>query len=111
LGFKAAFKAIKAQIEASQGMIRSVFLVGGYAASPWLFGLVLRLLSSTTHIDLLNQILDNSKNGWRRIKSQLAGLTLKRAFFRLHHHHPNSSSPTSPKRSKHQLTSLLLLLL
>lgn len=34
----AAFKAIKGQIEASQGMIKSVFLVGGYAASPWLFG-------------------------------------------------------------------------
>lgn len=34
----AAFRAIKAQIEASQGMIKSVFLVGGYAASPWLFG-------------------------------------------------------------------------
>ncbi|KAF9445268.1 hypothetical protein P691DRAFT_675969 [Macrolepiota fuliginosa MF-IS2] len=33
----AAFRAIKAQIDASQGMIRSVFLVGGYAASPWLF--------------------------------------------------------------------------
>ncbi|KAF8626102.1 hypothetical protein AX17_006598 [Amanita inopinata Kibby_2008] len=35
---EAAFKAIKAQIDASKGMIRSVFLVGGYAASPWLFG-------------------------------------------------------------------------
>lgn len=34
----AAFSAIKAQIEASRGMIKSVFLVGGYAASPWLFG-------------------------------------------------------------------------
>ncbi|KAJ3497279.1 hypothetical protein NLJ89_g10367 [Agrocybe chaxingu] len=33
----AAFNAIKAQIDASNGMIRSVFLVGGYAASPWLF--------------------------------------------------------------------------
>ncbi|KAF9004079.1 hypothetical protein BDQ17DRAFT_1241567, partial [Cyathus striatus] len=33
----AAFNAIKGQIEASQGLIRSVFLVGGYAASPWLF--------------------------------------------------------------------------
>jgi len=34
----AAFSAIKAQIEVSRGMIKSVFLVGGYAASPWLFG-------------------------------------------------------------------------
>ncbi|KIL57122.1 hypothetical protein M378DRAFT_420144 [Amanita muscaria Koide BX008] len=34
----AAVRAIKAQIDASKGMIRSVFLVGGYAASPWLFG-------------------------------------------------------------------------
>ncbi|KAG6919191.1 hypothetical protein DXG01_008489 [Tephrocybe rancida] len=33
----AAVNAIKAQIEASNGSIRSVFLVGGYAASPWLF--------------------------------------------------------------------------
>ncbi|KAF9466599.1 hypothetical protein BDZ94DRAFT_182968 [Collybia nuda] len=33
----AAVNAIKAQIEASHGIIRSVFLVGGYAASPWLF--------------------------------------------------------------------------
>ncbi|TFK36651.1 hypothetical protein BDQ12DRAFT_236216 [Crucibulum laeve] len=33
----AAVNAIKAQIEASQGIIKSVFLVGGYAASPWLF--------------------------------------------------------------------------
>ncbi|KAF8896439.1 hypothetical protein BD779DRAFT_1433886 [Infundibulicybe gibba] len=34
---QAAVAAIKSQIEASAGMIRSVFLVGGYAASPWLF--------------------------------------------------------------------------
>ncbi|KAF8972184.1 hypothetical protein BDZ97DRAFT_1650258 [Flammula alnicola] len=34
----AAVNCIKAQIDASNGMIRSVFLVGGYAASPWLFG-------------------------------------------------------------------------
>ncbi|KAF5326703.1 hypothetical protein D9619_004495 [Psilocybe cf. subviscida] len=34
----AAVTSIKRQIEASNGMIRSVFLVGGYAASPWLFG-------------------------------------------------------------------------
>ncbi|PPQ91717.1 hypothetical protein CVT25_012858 [Psilocybe cyanescens] len=34
----AAVNCIKRQIEASNGMIRSVFLVGGYAASPWLFG-------------------------------------------------------------------------
>ncbi|KNZ73886.1 Heat shock 70 kDa protein 12A [Termitomyces sp. J132] len=33
----AALNAIKKQIEASNGVIRSVFLVGGYAASPWLF--------------------------------------------------------------------------
>ncbi|KAG6857419.1 hypothetical protein H0H87_004781 [Tephrocybe sp. NHM501043] len=33
----AAVSAIKAQIEASNGIIKSVFLVGGYAASPWLF--------------------------------------------------------------------------
>ncbi|KIM39913.1 hypothetical protein M413DRAFT_74077 [Hebeloma cylindrosporum] len=35
--FIAAVNCIKAQIEASHGVIRSVFLVGGYAASPWLF--------------------------------------------------------------------------
>ncbi|KAK2460282.1 hypothetical protein APHAL10511_007671 [Amanita phalloides] len=34
---EAAVDAIKAQIDASKGMIRSVFLVGGYAASSWLF--------------------------------------------------------------------------
>ncbi|KAF8338405.1 hypothetical protein F5887DRAFT_1062996 [Amanita rubescens] len=34
---EAAVNAIKAQIDASRGMIKSVFLVGGYAASPWLF--------------------------------------------------------------------------
>ncbi|KAJ3744472.1 hypothetical protein DFH05DRAFT_1617472 [Lentinula detonsa] len=34
---KAAVHAIKAQIEASSGMIKSVFLVGGYANSAWLF--------------------------------------------------------------------------
>ncbi|KAF5367521.1 hypothetical protein D9758_003622 [Tetrapyrgos nigripes] len=34
---RAAVSAIKAQIDASQGMIKSVFLVGGYAASAWLF--------------------------------------------------------------------------
>ncbi|KJA20585.1 hypothetical protein HYPSUDRAFT_1091217 [Hypholoma sublateritium FD-334 SS-4] len=34
----AAVNCIKNQIDASRGMIRSVFLVGGYAASPWLFG-------------------------------------------------------------------------
>ncbi|KAF9533884.1 hypothetical protein CPB83DRAFT_757006 [Crepidotus variabilis] len=33
----AAVTTIKRQIEASNGIIRSVFLVGGYAASPWLF--------------------------------------------------------------------------
>ncbi|ESK94661.1 hypothetical protein Moror_14297 [Moniliophthora roreri MCA 2997] len=33
-----AVGAIKAQINASSGMIKSVFLVGGYAASAWLFG-------------------------------------------------------------------------
>ncbi|EDR09826.1 uncharacterized protein LACBIDRAFT_325660 [Laccaria bicolor S238N-H82] len=33
----AAVTAIKAQIDASNGTIKSVFLVGGYAASPWLF--------------------------------------------------------------------------
>ncbi|KAJ7593305.1 hypothetical protein C8J56DRAFT_779532 [Mycena floridula] len=35
---QAAFMAIKAQVEASNGLINSVFLVGGYAASAWLFG-------------------------------------------------------------------------
>ncbi|KAF8917493.1 hypothetical protein CPB85DRAFT_1374267 [Mucidula mucida] len=34
---QAAVTAIKAQIDASKGNIKSVFLVGGYAASPWLF--------------------------------------------------------------------------
>lgn len=33
----AAFNAIKKQIEACSVGIKSVFLVGGYAASPWLF--------------------------------------------------------------------------
>ncbi|TFK70334.1 hypothetical protein BDN72DRAFT_870392 [Pluteus cervinus] len=33
----AAYNAIKVQIDSSAGMIKSVFLVGGYAASPWLF--------------------------------------------------------------------------
>ncbi|KAG6832781.1 hypothetical protein H0H92_009399 [Tricholoma furcatifolium] len=33
----AAVSAIRAQIDASNGIIKSVFLVGGYAASPWLF--------------------------------------------------------------------------
>ncbi|KIJ98141.1 hypothetical protein K443DRAFT_220891 [Laccaria amethystina LaAM-08-1] len=33
----AAVTAIKAQIDASNGTIKSIFLVGGYAASPWLF--------------------------------------------------------------------------
>ncbi|TFK22887.1 hypothetical protein FA15DRAFT_595292 [Coprinopsis marcescibilis] len=33
----AAFNAIKKQIDGCNGIIRSVFLVGGYAASPWLF--------------------------------------------------------------------------
>lgn len=34
---QAAVTAIKAQIVASKGLIKSVFLVGGYAASSWLF--------------------------------------------------------------------------
>ncbi|THV07338.1 hypothetical protein K435DRAFT_815567 [Dendrothele bispora CBS 962.96] len=34
---QAAVSAIRAQIDASRGMIKSVFLVGGYAASAWLF--------------------------------------------------------------------------
>ncbi|KAH7884462.1 hypothetical protein F5I97DRAFT_1937901 [Phlebopus sp. FC_14] len=34
---QAAVASIKAQVHASQGMIRSVWLVGGFAASPWLF--------------------------------------------------------------------------
>ncbi|KAJ4477259.1 hypothetical protein J3R30DRAFT_3290784 [Lentinula aciculospora] len=34
---QAAVHAIKAQVEASSGMIKSVFLVGGYANSAWLF--------------------------------------------------------------------------
>ncbi|PFH47841.1 hypothetical protein AMATHDRAFT_151148 [Amanita thiersii Skay4041] len=34
---EAAVNAIKTQIDGTKGMIRSVFLVGGYAASPWLF--------------------------------------------------------------------------
>ncbi|KAG2130299.1 uncharacterized protein EDB93DRAFT_1255970 [Suillus bovinus] len=34
---QAAIAAIKAQVDASQGMIKSVWLVGGFAASPWLF--------------------------------------------------------------------------
>lgn len=29
--------SIRAQVEASQGRVRSVWLVGGFAASPWLF--------------------------------------------------------------------------
>ncbi|KAE9394398.1 hypothetical protein BT96DRAFT_958796 [Gymnopus androsaceus JB14] len=35
---QAAVHAIKAQVQASSGMIKSVFLVGGYANSAWLFG-------------------------------------------------------------------------
>ncbi|KAF8440445.1 hypothetical protein L210DRAFT_3612339 [Boletus edulis BED1] len=34
---QAAVASIKAQVVASQGMIKSVWLVGGFAASPWLF--------------------------------------------------------------------------
>ncbi|KAF9563201.1 hypothetical protein CPC08DRAFT_633052 [Agrocybe pediades] len=34
----AAVNCIKRQVKASGGIIKSVFLVGGYAASPWLFG-------------------------------------------------------------------------
>lgn len=34
---QAAIASIKAQVDASQGMIKSVWLVGGFAASPWLF--------------------------------------------------------------------------
>lgn len=34
---QAAIESIKAQVDASQGMIKSVWLVGGFAASPWLF--------------------------------------------------------------------------
>ncbi|KAI6108131.1 hypothetical protein F5141DRAFT_1120837 [Pisolithus sp. B1] len=34
---RAAVASIKSQVEASQGMIKSVWLVGGFAASPWLF--------------------------------------------------------------------------
>ncbi|KAG2146157.1 uncharacterized protein EDB93DRAFT_1240978 [Suillus bovinus] len=34
---QAAITSIKAQVDASQGMIKSVWLVGGFAASPWLF--------------------------------------------------------------------------
>ncbi|KAG6330080.1 hypothetical protein ID866_9008, partial [Astraeus odoratus] len=34
---QAAVASIKAQVEASQGMVKSVWLVGGFAASPWLF--------------------------------------------------------------------------
>lgn len=41
----AAVTAIKSQIDASNGIIRSVFLVGGYAASPWLFGQLQERLS------------------------------------------------------------------
>ena len=41
----AAVDAIKGQIEASQGMIKSVWLVGGFAASPWLFTQLLERLA------------------------------------------------------------------
>lgn len=34
---RAAVASIKSQVEASHGMIKSVWLVGGFAASPWLF--------------------------------------------------------------------------
>lgn len=33
----AAVRSIKAQIDASKGLVKSVWLVGGFAASPWLF--------------------------------------------------------------------------
>lgn len=42
----AAVTAIKRQIEASNGIIRSVFVVGGYAASPWLFQYVAHVYQS-----------------------------------------------------------------
>ncbi|KAI4525193.1 hypothetical protein EV122DRAFT_206731 [Schizophyllum commune] len=42
---QAAVDAIKGQIEASQGMIKSVWLVGGFAASPWLFTQLLERLA------------------------------------------------------------------
>jgi len=41
----AAVTAIKRQIVASNGLIRSVFVVGGYAASPWLFQYVVHVSS------------------------------------------------------------------
>ncbi|KAF8843777.1 hypothetical protein BDN67DRAFT_1023775 [Paxillus ammoniavirescens] len=43
---QAAVTSIKAQVVASQGMIRSVWLVGGFAASPWLFSQLQERLAS-----------------------------------------------------------------
>ncbi|KIJ67005.1 hypothetical protein HYDPIDRAFT_85209 [Hydnomerulius pinastri MD-312] len=42
---QAAVASIKAQVEASQGMIKSVWLVGGFAASPWLFSQLVERLA------------------------------------------------------------------
>jgi len=56
----AAVNAIKRQVEASRGLIKSVFLVGGYAASPWLFQYVPKNLSITK--PTLTPLIDNSKN-------------------------------------------------
>ncbi|KAF9243386.1 hypothetical protein BU15DRAFT_86367 [Melanogaster broomeanus] len=43
---QAAVASIKAQVVASQGMIKSVWLVGGFAASPWLFSQLQERLAS-----------------------------------------------------------------
>lgn len=48
----AAVTAIKRQIEASNGIIRSVFVVGGYAASPWLFQCVCPCFFHRTCLDV-----------------------------------------------------------
>lgn len=43
---QAAVASIKSQVEASQDMVKSVWLVGGFAASPWLFSQLQERLAS-----------------------------------------------------------------
>lgn len=42
---EAAVQAIKSQMQASTGVVKSVWLVGGFAASPWLFGQLVERLA------------------------------------------------------------------
>lgn len=43
---QSAIDSIKSQIQASSGQVKSVWLVGGFAASPWLFSQLQERLSA-----------------------------------------------------------------